>query len=306
MEISLYGGTGFIGSTFVDRQVNVYNPGDIWDNIHKIARWSNRPIPNTDILYLISTTHNYNVFKDATIDVDTNLLHFTETLDSWRHNNPNGVFNFISSWFVYGNEYPAVGHEAHVKAWNDLCGEGYYTHDGGADERDECHPKGFYSITKRCAEQLLISYAETFGLKYRILRLSNVLGKGDKNVSKQKNALQYMIKEMQEGHDIDVYEKGEFYRNYIHVHDCCDAIRLVMEKGDLNTIYNIGGGNYEFIDMLNEASVRMLYTGKFNFIEQKDFHKTVQAKSFTMNTDKLKSLGFVPAYDIAGLIDSLL
>ena len=34
-----------------------------------------------------------------------------------------------------------------------------------------CDPKGFYSITKRTAEQLLISYCETFNIKYRIVRI---------------------------------------------------------------------------------------------------------------------------------------
>jgi nucleoside-diphosphate-sugar epimerase len=300
VDISLYGGTGFIGSTYHQRFINA-------DNITVIPRWKQKPSSNTDILYMISTTNNYNVFKDATIDVTTNLEVFTETLDSWRHNNPDRVFNFISSWFVYGNEYPAVGYEAQKRAFNDVYGEGYYTYDGGALETDDCHPKGFYSITKYCAEQLLQSYAKTFDLKYRILRLSNVLGKDDKNVSKQKNALQYLINEMKEGRYIQVYDGGEFYRNYIHVNDCCDAIRLVMEKGDLNTIYNIGAGNHKFMDMLSYVASKIGYlSDKFQFIEQVDFHKNVQAKSFLMNTDRLKGLGFVPTYDMETMLTSLL
>ena len=71
------------------------------------------------------------------------------------------VFNFISSWFVYGDtKLPAK-------------------------ESYQCKPKGFYSITKSTAEQLLISFCNTFKKKYRILRICNVYGLNDKNVSKK-------------------------------------------------------------------------------------------------------------------------
>jgi nucleoside-diphosphate-sugar epimerase len=292
MEISLYGGNGFIGNTFYYRQMTL--PDLFCDNIHKIARYSRRPIFNItpgkydgQILYLISTTHNYNVLEDATIDVDTNLTVLTETLDSWRHNHPMATFNFVSSWFVYGDN----GYDGDIEC----------------HEWAPCNPKGFYSITKRCAEQLVISYCETFNLKYRILRLANVVGRSDNNVSAKKNALQYLLNKMNAGEDIDVYEKGEFFRNYINVNDCSDAIRLVMEKGEKNAIYNIGSSNCLFISMLVYAAMKMDYKGKFNFIEQKSFHKTVQTKSFAMNTNKLKELGFVPYYDTGEkIIDSLL
>lgn len=302
MEISLYGSTGFIGSNFYN---NFSAP---WENdqIHCIPRWSRRPASSGDILYTISTTHNYNVFDDATFDVKTNLVVLTETLESWRHNNPNAIFTLISSWFVYGDEYPKCGHEAMKKAWNDMCGAGYYTRNGGATENDECHPRGFYSITKYCAEQLLISYAKTFGLKYRILRLGNVLGRDDKATAKR-NAFQYLVNKMKNGEIIDVYEKGEFYRNYSHVDDICEAIHLVMTRGDLNSTYNVGNfENYRFIDMLNYAAWGLGYKIPYNFIDQKEFHKNVQAKSFMMDTTKLQDLGFVNKYDMKAMINAIL
>jgi nucleoside-diphosphate-sugar epimerase len=305
MEISLYGGTGFVGSRFRSRFYELYN--STADNIHKIARWNRRPIPNTEILYMISTTNNYNVFDDATMDVDTNLRVFTETLDSWRHNNPNAIFNFVSSWFVYGNEYPAPGYENMKNTFNEIYGDNYYTKNGGALETDECHPRGFYSITKCCAEQLLISYADTFNLKYRIFRLANVVGKSDKGVSVKKNALQYLINEMAAGNEIFLYENGQFYRNYIHIDDCCDAMRLLMHIGKYNAIFNIGNENLLFRDIIYNAAAKLNYdVSKIKPIEQKDFHKKVQAKSFIMDTDKLLSYGFEPQYNMDKMVDTLI
>jgi nucleoside-diphosphate-sugar epimerase len=274
MDISLYGGTGFVGSWFE-------RASDECDNIYLIPKWKRKPQPNTDLLYMISTTHNYNVFKDASIDVDTNLRVLTETLDSWRHNNPESTFNFVSSWFVYG--------ELQNPAYEDCI----------------CRPKGFYSITKYCAEQLVQSYADTFNLKYRILRLANVTGK--KEASPQENALQYLINEMKAGRSVSLYDGGNFYRNYITVYDCVDAIRLVMDKGELNSIYNVGNKNYCFADLIYNAAHKLhCKPEKVLFTEQADFHKKVQTKSFKMNTDKLKKLGFQPYFNTIDEIVSTL
>ena len=185
------------------------------------------------------------------------------------------------------------GFEAAKKAWNDMCGEGYYTANGGASENDICNPRGFYSITKYCAEQLLRSYAETFDLKYRIIRLSNVLGKGDKKISKQKNAFQYLINELIVGNPIELYEGGKFYRDFIHVDDVCDGIKLVMSEGKTNTIYNVGSGvPTTFGDAIHMAAAKVNSVSTITDIPQPQFHKTVQAKSFYMDTQKLENLGF--------------
>lgn len=282
MDLTVYGASGFVGGAYLERFSNL-------DNIWTPPRWSRRPDPykTTDMLYLISTTHNYNVFTDPTLDVNTNLLVFTQTLDSWKRLNPEGTFNFVSSWFVYG--------------------DGGYDRYSPADEDCPCYPKGFYSITKYAAEQLLVSFAETFGLKYRILRLCNILGPEDKNVSAQKNALQYLLNKMKAGEPVDIYEKGDFYRNYMDIEDCVEAIRLVMLDGDMNTVYNIGTDPpVHFMDAINYIHQATGERSQINFIPQKEFHKKVQAKSFAMNCDKLYALGYAPKNTIYSTLNRLL
>jgi nucleoside-diphosphate-sugar epimerase len=240
------------------------------------------------MVYFISTTHNYHVFDDPTLDVKTNLLVLTETLDSWKRNNPEGVFNFISSWFVYG---PRNGFERAGKTRED----------------ETCRPQGFYSITKYCAEQLIESFCRTHGMKYRILRLCNILGPGDMGVSKQKNALQYLINEMKADRPIEIYGDGNFTRNYMDVRDCARAIRLVMEKGIPNEIYNIGTEpSQRFIDLINMAYYAMESKSEIRFIAPKKFHKQVQVENFDMDCSSLGSLGFEPEYNIVQTVMRLL
>lgn len=280
MDLTVYGHTGFVGSAFVERYCQT-------DDLYRPPRYSRRPNPykTTDMLYLISTTHNYHVFDDPTLDVKTNLLVLTETLESWKNNNAEGVFNFVSSWFVYGMNYSGP-HKAM--------------------ETDDCHPKGFYSITKYCAEQLVESFCRTHGLKYRILRLCNILGPGDRGVSAKKNALQYLINEMKAGRDIEIYGTGNFTRNYMDVEDCVEALHLVMEKGHTNAIYNIGTEPaHKFIDLIELALALLESKSEIRFIEPKKFHKQVQAENFNMDCGRLRALGFEPKHSIVSTVARL-
>ena len=118
--ISLYGASGFIGSNFKK----------IYGDYIEIQRDERKPKTN-QILYFISTVDNYNIHDNITLDVNTNLKILCEVLDYCR--SEDIVFNFISSWFVYGKT-PYLP----------------------ATEDSICNPTGFYSITKKCAEDLLI------------------------------------------------------------------------------------------------------------------------------------------------------
>jgi nucleoside-diphosphate-sugar epimerase len=267
--MQVFGGGGFVGSAFVKR-----NPQSI------VKARDDYTVGKEDILYMISTVTNYHVKTDPYIDIDTNLTTLMRVLNQCKDSNI--VFNFVSSWFVYGQtQMPAT-------------------------EESICNPTGFYSITKRCAEQLLISYCETFNIKYRILRLANVVGQGDKKASPQKNALQYMINELKEGRDVNVYDNGNMYRDYIHVNDVADAISLILEKGELNTIYNVGNGKpILFKNMIEYAKDIIGGNGKLNNIEIPKFHKIIQVHSMWMKNDKLASLGYAPKYDMASIIEDM-
>lgn len=255
-------GNGFVGSQFSSQYDVVVND-------------RNDYVPQTPkILYFISTVDNYNVHTDPHLDIDTNLTTLITVLENARNKYGSEFeFNFISSWFVYGKtEIPAK-------------------------ESYACFPSGFYSITKRCAEQLLISYCETYKIKYRILRMSNIIGVNDKKVSKKKNALQYMIQQIVVGETVNLYE-GKILRDLMDVRDAATAIHLVATQGNLNEIYNVGNGiGYSFEEIVYKVQ-EYLGTGSITRIPIPEFHKLVQAKDFYLDTSKLKSLGYAPQYDI--------
>jgi nucleoside-diphosphate-sugar epimerase len=280
-SLTVLGHKGFVGSRFLkfieDDYIERKIPFEIFTPFRNAYVVSTKNVVN-----FISTVHNYNVFADPHLDINTNLNVLIDTLESWRKSGKaeQGCYNFVSSWFVYGS-----GHDVM--------------------EYDDCHPNGFYSITKRCAEQLLKSYCETYKLHYRILRLGNVIGPGDKKASRQKNALQFLANEIRNGKDVEMYGDGTFYRDYIHVNDAARAIALVIEKGELDSIYNIGNGqHWNFRDILYYIR-RITNSDSKISIDQPEFHRTMQTSTFYMNVDRLRELGFRPEYLNEKLFDTL-
>lgn len=255
--ISVYGATGFIGSSFC----NLFS-----DEVIKIPRDSRRP-ESKNILYFISTTTNYNVFEDLHVDINTNLNLLMEVLQYCKEGDV--TFNFISSGFVYGLDII------------------------NAKETDIPDPRGFYSITKRTAEQLIISFCETFKCKYRILRLANVYGT-DKTLSGKKNVLGFLINKLKNNEDIFLYDGGHVFRDYMHVDDISRAIKCVIDTAPVNQIYNIATGQpLYFCDIIKMAFDKLSdCKSKIISVDTPEFYSKTQAKNFSLNTEKLNNLNF--------------
>jgi len=268
--IQVFGGSGFAGSYFIDQ----FSSEELIVNSRNDYFVSNKA---NEIVYFISTVSNYNVKINPYIDIDTNLSTLMKVLSQCK--DLNLTFNFISSWFVYGDtEMPAK-------------------------EESTCNPTGFYSITKRCAEQLLISYCKTFKIKYRIFRLANIVGYGDKKASPQKNALQYMINELKSGREIYLYEAGNIYRDYIHVKDAVSAIKQIMLSNKYNEIINISNGKAVLLkEIIDIACSFIEKPGKVNSIKTPEFHSNVQVQSMWIDNSKLISYGYKQQYSIEDMV----
>lgn len=264
-RISVFGGYGFVGSRFLQDNTNAIRvPRDAIES------------PTPHILNFISTTTNYNVYENPFLDIETNLVHFMKiVVENHKKWGEQLIVSQISTWFVYDGK--------RIPASEDNCSEQY----------------GFYSITSKCREQLLKSYAELKGFKYRILRLGNVVGIGDKKISRKKNALQHIIRELAQGRNVDYLYKGGAIRDFIDVRDCVRAIRLVLEKGNLNETYNIANGlGLNVNDLVEVAHRETGFKSKVMMIDVPEFHRQVQTPKMVLDVRKLKSLGYVQQYDI--------
>jgi nucleoside-diphosphate-sugar epimerase len=271
-NINVFGGSGFIGGRFCE----LYK-----DNVVIQDRQDYKP-KTTDLLYFISTVDNYNIHKDLHLDINTNLNVLMSVLENV--DKENTTINFVSSWFVYGKN--------EVLPFN--------------EKYSVCNPTGFYSITKRAAEQMLISFCETFGVKYRIFRLANVIGEGDKKISRKKNALQHMIKCLCEDEEIFLYDGGNAVRDYIYVDDVCEALMHCIDHAPINEIINIGSGNRTVLrDLISLAKELSDSKSKINIIQPPHFHDVVQVKDSYLDISKLRSYGYEPKYKVEEVVKLL-
>ena len=273
---AVYGSWGFIGSEICKDMDFKHNEPDKWEFRNKFT--ADYP----DIVYCISTVHNYHVVdNNPYIDISTNLHHMLGVLQANRIKYGNDfTFTFVSSWFVYGSVDLPAKEDAH------------------------CDPKGFYSISKRTAEQLLISYCETFDIKYKIVRLANVLGLGDKKASARKNALQWMIQNLVNGLPVEIYGGG-VTRDYLHVSDAAEAIRYVAKSGKFGEIYNVGSGMGHEIKELIQYANAGIGNPDVTFKPVPEFHKIVQVEDMWLDITKITELGWKHKRQVHDIIDEL-
>lgn len=270
-KISVFGATGFVGSKFCKK----YSEDVIVLDRNEIEPKSKQ------VLYLISTVDNYNVLNNVTLDIETNLIHLMKVLENCK--GKDITFNFVSSWFVYGDT------------------------DLPAKETSVCKPKGFYSITKYTAEMLIESFCKTFNIKYKIIRLGNVIGNNDGKVSKKKNALQYLLNELKLNNPINLYNNGNFYRDFISVSDVTDGLKFIIDNGLDKETYNLSNGDpILFYDIIYYAFKQLNSTSEIGNMEATPLHKIVQVESMYIDTTKIKSLGFTPKDNIYQIIDRLI
>ena len=110
---------------------------------------------------------------------------------------------------------------------------GYFT------EETPLAPNSPYSASKTGADLLVRAYHETCGLPALITRCSNNYGP----YQFPEKLIPFFIKRLLNNRTVPVYGDGLNVRDWLHVADHCSAIDLVLQKGSIGEVYNIGGNN---------------------------------------------------------------
>lgn len=108
-------------------------------------------------------------------------------------------------------------------------------------EETPLSPKSPYSTSKASADMLVLAYKTTYHLPVNITRCSNNYGA----YQFPEKLIPLMIQYILEGRFLPVYGDGMNVRDWLYVEDHCKGIDIVLEKGRLGEIYNIGGFNEE-------------------------------------------------------------
>ena len=106
-------------------------------------------------------------------------------------------------------------------------------------EETPIHTSSPYSSSKAAADLLVMAYNRTFELPATISRCSNNYGP----YHFPEKLIPLMIANCLNDKPLPVYGEGLNVRDWLYVEDHCKAIDLIIHKGRVGEIYNVGGHN---------------------------------------------------------------
>ena len=243
MKLLVTGGAGFIGSCFVRHILNTYsdykvvnldaltycgnleNLNDIKDNPNYTFVHGN--ICDHDLVRDIIKNVDCVVNFAAESHVDNSIKHpeiFVET-------NVQGTLNLLQACKELGIErYLQVGTD---EVYGSLGKTGYFY------ETTPIQPNSPYSASKASADLLVRAYYETYKLPVLNTRCSNNYGP----YQYPEKLIPFFISQLLKGEKVPVYGDGLNVRDWLYVYDHCKAIDVVLHKGRVGEVYNIGGHN---------------------------------------------------------------
>ena len=119
------------------------------------------------------------------------------------------------------------------EVYGSLGPEGYFT-----EETPLC-PHSPYSASKTSADLIVTAYRDTYKMPVTITRCSNNYGP----YHFPEKLIPLIIKNILEGKRLPVYGNGSNVRDWLYVEDHCKAIDLIIHKGRVGEVYNVGGHN---------------------------------------------------------------
>ena len=157
------------------------------------------------------------------------------------------------------------------------------------------NPRNPYAASKASGELLVRAAHQTHGLTFNITRSCNNYGPWQH----QEKLLPKIVKSVLHGQKMPVYGQGLQIRDWLHVHDNCDAIFRIINDGVDNETYNISAGQeLPNIEVFQRVCNVIEECGGPHGHELIEFVKDRPGHDFRYSIDssKLRALGWSPEY----------
>lgn len=246
MKVVVTGGAGFIGSNFIyymmdkykDYQIicidkltyagNISTLSGVMENknfkfinadicdIQKMEKIFKEEKPNI-VVNFAAESHVDRSISNPNVFLETNIMGTSTLLECCRK---YGIIRYhqISTDEVYGD----LPIDRKDLAFN---------------EDSPLKPSSPYSASKTSADLLVLAYFRTYGLPVTISRCSNNYGP----YHFPEKLIPLIILKALNNEKLPIYGDGKNIRDWIYVKDHCRAIDLILHKGKIGEIYNVGG-----------------------------------------------------------------
>jgi dTDP-glucose 4,6-dehydratase len=157
-------------------------------------------------------------------------------------------------------------------------------------EADALDPSSPYSASKAGGDLIARAYYKTFGTPVLITRGSNTFGP----FQYPEKIIPLFITNAIDDLPLPLYGDGLNVRDWIYVLDHCEAIDVVLHRGKLGEIYNIGGGNELPNIELTRLILKLLGKSEslIRFVKDRPGHD----RRYSLDCSKIKALGWEPRY----------
>ncbi|XP_039116054.1 trifunctional UDP-glucose 4,6-dehydratase/UDP-4-keto-6-deoxy-D-glucose 3,5-epimerase/UDP-4-keto-L-rhamnose-reductase RHM1 [Dioscorea cayenensis subsp. rotundata] len=295
-NILITGAAGFIASHVANRLIRNYPEYKIvvLDKLDYCSNLKNL-IPSR-------SSPNFKFVKGDIASADlVNYLLITENIDTIMHfaaqthvdNSFGNSFEFTKN-NIYGTHVlleackvtGQIRRFIHVST-DEVYGETDEDAVVGNHEASQLLPTNPYSATKAGAEMLVMAYGRSYGLPVITTRGNNVYGP---NQFPEKLIPKFILLAMR-GQALPIHGDGSNVRSYLYCEDVADAFEVVLHKGEVGHVYNIGTKKERRVIDVAKDICKLFSLDPDNvikFVENRPFND----QRYFLDDQKLKNLGW--------------
>ena len=306
-NILVTGGSGFIGSNFIQYLINnsdykkIINLDKLTyagnsDNLINIENDPRYKFVKGDICNRDFINKIFHDYKPITIVHFAAESHVDRSIDGPKDfidTNIIGTYNLLQeSLNIYSKlnkeskSFFKFHHISTDEVFGSLGKSGYFTEDTAYD------PSSPYSASKASSDHLVRAWHRTFGLPITISNCSNNYGP----YQFPEKLIPLMIINCLSNKQLPVYGKGDNVRDWLYVEDHCKAIDLILKDGAIGETYNIGGNNEiknikivksicSILDTLEPTKSLKQYSDLITFVSDRPGHDF----RYSIDTTKIKN-----------------
>nr|QBK92301.1 MAG: GDP-mannose 4,6 dehydratase [Pithovirus LCPAC304] len=296
-RILITGAAGFIGSHVAQHMVTTY-PEYTIVGVDKLSYCSNlknmeecKTHPNFTFMRADITDIDAMKYIFSSLKIDT-VLHFA-AYTHVDHSFANSII-FTKNNVLGTHILLEVSKEHRIDRFVHVSTDEVY---GGmhsmATEQSILAPTNPYAATKAAAEHLVMSYHLSFGLNTIITRGNNVYG------PKQypEKLIPKFIRHLLDGEKCPIQGSGEQKRSFLYTDDVVQAFDLVLHKGKVGEIYNIGSEVEYSVNDVFMMLIKTMYPRnvddhlpRYFYTKDRDFNDL----RYFISVEKLEKLGWRP------------
>lgn len=302
LNLFVTGGCGFIGSNFCNYIAQKVNKLIIIDkldyicnekNINDIIKLKNVVFIKDDLLKhnFIETFTKYDINYIIHFAAQTHVDNSYENFNEFINDNIMATYKLLDSIHKYSKKINLL-HFSTDEIYGASLDHSYFKEDSNFN------PTNPYASTKASCEMIINTYKYTYKLPIIITRCNNVYGK----FQYFEKVIPLFIYKALNNKELTIHGDGSYIRDFIHISDVINAVIVIMQKGEIGEIYNIGNHNpIKIIDLANMI-ISKVGTGKILHIKDRAYNDF----RYPITINKLESLGWKNEVDFNDGLDEVI